>query len=503
MSSGPDFLLVLGAQHLWQSAVLLLLAWLAIRLRPQGADTVSWLWTCVFALAVISPLAVFLPADDPVATAAPVMDVAMASSNAIASAHPSLPAGNPIFDEIASTLKPIVILAWLLGSAWSLGCLWLGWFRARRLRDTARTAPYLERLLAQELPGNATVRVSDRIAGPMVVGLAHPCILVPRNLVAELPEPVLQNILRHEIAHIHRHDLWVSLAQGTLLACYWWSPFLRLVGTRLDLAREMACDERAALRSGGGRTYASSLLTSAGKLLSLDHPRQLLAVGVFGTRGTLTKRIEGLLSMETKTPGTGYRPTLLLCAGVLLASATLTLTATPRLGEPQSDHPPGNARQLVEAAGTGQLDEVSRLLRSGTSIDARVAGDGTALIAAAKAGDQRMITALIRMGADVDQPSRGDGNPLIMAAMAGHQGVVAQLVASGADVNAIVPDDETPLINAAREGHLPIVEYLVEHGADVNLGVRADLGRWRSPLNQAQDSRVRDYLISMGATPGP
>ena len=35
--------------------------------------------------------------------------------------------------------------------------------------------------------------------------------------------------------------------------------------------------------------------------------------------------------------------------------------------------------------------------------------------------------------------------------------------------------------------------------ADVNKGVVADLGRWRSPLNQAKDDQVRAYLTSKGA----
>lgn len=509
MSSGlMDILVVMGAQHLWQSAFLLLLAWFAFKLQPPGADARSWIWLGIFALAVVSPLAVFLPGDDATSATLPAVEAARVSLDGVVGAGSSAAAYHTTFDGVSAALKPVAMLAWLLGFAWGLCRLWLGWFRARRLRDTARTTPYLERLLAHELPDNAVVRISDRIASPMVVGLAHPCILVPRKLVAELPEPALQNILHHEIAHICRRDLWLSLAQGTLTAFYWWNPFLRLIGTRLDLAREMACDERAALRSGGGRVYARSLLTSADKLLSFDHPRQLLAVGIFGTRRSLAQRIEGLLNMETKRLESGYKPAMILGAAVLLASVSLTLAATPRLGVPQSGtakssvEASGKAALLVEAAGAGQLDEVLRLVRSGVPVDANVDGDGTALIAAARTGDQRMITALLRMGADVNLASRGDGNPLIMAAMAGHRDVVALLVISGANVNAVVPDDETPLINAARGGHLPIVEYLVEHGADVNLGVRADFGRWRSPLNQAKDSRVRNYLIDMGATAG-
>ena len=157
------------------------------------------------------------------------------------------------------------------------------------------------------------------------------------------------------------------------------------------------------------------------------------------------------------------------------------------------------ASALIDAVDAQRIEEVRRLVEHGANIDSAVLGDGTALIRAAAHGDLAIVDELIRLGADVNQASRGDGNPLIAAAKRGHAEVVAQLVAAGADVNNVVAGDETPLINAARGGHLDVVTFLVEHGADVNKGVVADLGRWRSPLNQSANDQVRAYLTSKGA----
>jgi hypothetical protein len=156
----------------------------------------------------------------------------------------------------------------------------------------------------------------------------------------------------------------------------------------------------------------------------------------------------------------------------------------------------------ADAADGQRIEEIRRQVKQGVDIDARTAGDGTALIRAAADGDIATVNELIRLGADVNKSSRGDGNPLIAAAKFGHLDVVTKLVSAGADVNAVVAGDETPLINAARGGHLDITTYLVEHGADVNKGVTADLGRWRSPLNQAANDQVRAYLVSKGAIAG-
>ena len=506
MSASLDVVLVIAAQHLWQSAVLLLLAWAAFKLRPISADARSWIWLCVLVLAVVSPLAAFLPGADPVAEAAPAARAAVLLPGDIAPAS-STTTDDVFLMQLLSALKPIAIATWLLGFAWQLWRLLGGWVEARRLQRTARAAPQLDHLLAQELPRNTVVKVSNRIASPMVVGLSRQCILVPETLAAELPQPVLLDILQHEIAHVRRRDMWISLAQRLFLAIYWWSPLLRLIGTRLDLAREMACDERAALRSGESKAYAASLLTSVDKVLSLGHQRHLLASGIFDTRKGLTHRIEGLLNMDPKTQRSGYRPALALGAVVLMASVALTLAVTPRVGyaalvaktdDAQSQN--GKAELLIEAAEAGRLEEVRRLVRSGVRVDARVDGTGTALIVAARAGNLQMVDALLRLGAPVDQYSLRDGNPLIVAAMKGHHDVVDRLIEAGANVNAVVTYDETPLINAAREGHLSIVTCLVDKGADVNLAVRADFGV-RSPLNQAHGEDVRRYLISKGARP--
>ncbi|MDQ3511411.1 MAG: ankyrin repeat domain-containing protein [Pseudomonadota bacterium] len=156
---------------------------------------------------------------------------------------------------------------------------------------------------------------------------------------------------------------------------------------------------------------------------------------------------------------------------------------------------------LLAAAEAGDIAAAKQLIEAGANVDTRIRGDGTALIIAARHGQLPMVEQLLQLGADVEKPSRGDGNPLIAAAAGGHDDVTERLLAAGADVDAVVAGDETPLINAARQGHLEIVKRLVAHGADVNLGVTADMGEYRSPLNQAKNDDVRDYLLSQGAHP--
>lgn len=490
-----DILATMVVQQLWQCALLLAMTAAALRRWPLAPGARSWIWLGVFALAALSPLAVLLPGEQaarvaqamaiPAATAVDVVDpVSRRSPDAFA---------------WSTAFRQALPFAWMAGFAWAILRLLAGWNAARRLRGGARRALELERLLGAECPARTTIAWSDAIASPMVVGPMRPCILVPCALGGTLPRGALLDLLRHECAHVRRGDLALNLAQRIATAMYWWNPLLHLIGRRLDLAREMACDEHAA-RHADGAAYARSLLAGVERRPDLAVHSAVLAHGVFGNRRQLSLRIEELLDMDMHPIRRGLRPSLTLAAGVFATSLGATLLLTPRLGHALPRGDAAQAATLVAAADDGNIDAVRALLRAGADVDAPLPGEGTALIVAARNGDLALVHALLELGATVDLPSPRDGNPLIMAAQGGHHEVVDALIEAGADVNAVVRFDETPLINASRGGHLDIVQCLVEKGADVNLGVRADFGL-RSPLNQALTPAIHDYLLRMGARP--
>jgi len=501
-----------AAQHLWQSAVLFGLALLLMRLRGLSAEMRSWLLLAAFGLAVLSPLASFLPG-----TPAPVKSHAAAAGHAelVPKAgegatlnEQSFEAGlcpDTLYLEVPKSWPTVLMLAWSLGMLGQLVRLFDGWNQARRLRRSARPAPALEAALVEVLPRRARI-ATTAVDGPMVVGLLRPCILIPRALVDTLEPDALRDILQHEIAHIRRGDLWLAAALRVALAVFWWSPFLRLINARLELAREMACDARAAHGSGARIDYAGSLLASVEKLLALGERPPSLAVGMFEHRSHLEQRIDGLIEEDTDAAPQRRPLVMALCVSLLLTFAGVAVATTPRLDLSSSPtvEPSPQVIALLAAARTGDIETVRQLARDGVDINARVLGEGTALIQAIRARDLETIDALLELGADPDHAALGEGNPLIVASADGHQTIVERLVKAGADVNRVVTYDETPLINAARNGHLTTVKYLVARGADVNLGVVADgwMGRWRSPLNQASDPAVRAYLTSQGAVAG-
>ena len=501
--------LALALHHLFVSAILFGLALLLMRLRALGAELRSWLLLAIFLAAALSPLASFVPGASALAPVAapsapafvPMPDEGATPDEAVYEAGYS----RDMFHlDIPRSPWTLLVLVWAIGTLMQLTRLFDGWMLARRLRRRALPAPALEAALADALPLRTRVATTE-VDGPMVVGALRPCILVPRALADGLEPDFLLDVLRHEIAHVRRGDLWLAALERIALAVFWWSPFLRFIEARLELAREMACDERAA-RAGGARMgYAASLLTIVEKLSITQAQPGSLAAGMLGRRNQLTQRIDGLLEENAVAPLL-RRAAMVLCTGVLIAFAGIAVATSPRidLSAWADVVPDAQVVALLAAAGSDDGEALRRLVRDGVDINARVLGKGTALIQAIRAGSLESADSLLKLGADPNHAALGEGNPLIVAAQLGHQAIVERLVRAGADVNRVVTYDETPLINAARRGHLATVKYLVAHGADVNLGVVADgwLGRWRSPLNQTRDPAVRDWLISRGAVAG-
>ncbi len=507
-------LFTFALQHLWHSALLFALMAVVATPRRFSAEARSWLLAGAFVLAAASPMLVLLPgapspAPSPVAPLTePVPGVLPSTATDAATMAAPAPATRHI---PATDVLQLAAALWLAGTLLALTRLLTGVWQAQRLHRHARADDALKALLGTACPAHTDVAVSEHIHSPMVVGLLRPRILVPRPLQQALSADALRDLLLHEAAHVQRRDLWASAAQRAVLAVFWWSPFLRLIGRQLDAAREAACDARAALQAGSGRRYAESLLSGVSALVQQREHRNALAVGMSVNRSGLTARVDQLLVLDAEKARRGLRlGTVCLCLLALGIHTSVALAVTPRLGAPVADAPravrtsaeTAHARDLVDAAADGDVARIQQLVRQGVPVDATVWGDGTALISAAANGQLAAVDALLALGAQPDLASRGDGNPLIAAAARGRLPVVQRLVAAGADVNRHVPLDETPLINAARSGDVATVAFLVERGADVNLGVVADGGRWRSPYNQARNAQVREYLVRQGAVAG-
>jgi beta-lactamase regulating signal transducer with metallopeptidase domain len=99
--------------------------------------------------------------------------------------------------------------------------------------------------------------------------------------------------------------------QALSLAVYGCRPLLRLISERLDMDREMACDERASIQSGSAIDYANALFASTRSALLHAWSSRTLAIGIFESRAVLTRRMEAPRSSMPRAPVTWRRSSTL------------------------------------------------------------------------------------------------------------------------------------------------------------------------------------------------
>lgn len=516
-------LMAFAIQHLLIGGVLIIVLMSLSHVFKLSSTVQSWLWVTAFLLSTVVPFLSF-NSDSRELSPKVVTGPFAVNSESLLEQEPEPLAveasdGEMVWNEwnvsseVVFWLSPIIyflLLVWLFGSIWrfvSVGCRF---FRTKKVvaESSSLTGEFKDAFGSLRW---VEVRVCSAASNPMAVGLIRPVILVPDSFFRRFDSKSLLPIVLHEYAHVRRGDLWVGMVQEILAIIFWWSPAMRILNRKIHLSREVACDLWAARKLSDRKRYAQSLVDSA--RLMVDHRCNVLAMGLFSKKKELTHRLNEVLEMKTDKRG-GLFGTIAACMSVFVGTLLVADELTPKVNLEAVKREANHFSELSRAKGELLMDAIRRgdygllglMIENGLDVNTPIRGDGTALIVAVKHGDMKMVETLHQLGADVNQSARGDGNPLIAAAKFDRLEIAKFLLREGAKVDEIVVGDETALINASRSGSLAMVRFLVESGADVNLGVDAQTWGsgvqtkvYRSPLNMASSSSIRDYLIGKGA----
>lgn len=201
--------------------------------------------------------------------------------------------------------------------------------RASRIVDPS-LAPSLARTMARDGRARAVhVRISDTLDAPAAAGFRTPAILLPADLVDSLDAGSLDQVAMHEYAHLRRYDDWTNLAHRFIERLFWFSPAVWFVSGRIDLEREIACDDWAVAGAEGVSGYADCLwhLARDGRLPVFA----ATAPGAFLTRNQIAARIEHLLERHRDSAPTLRTAKLLAMAPVLAAALALVVGRAPAI----------------------------------------------------------------------------------------------------------------------------------------------------------------------------
>lgn len=212
---------------------------------------------------------------------------------------------------------------WMV-SAWGLGVvamaarLGLGVHETRRLRRTVRDLPLevvdqLQSLAHQLGLPHIRAGLSDAVAGPQVVGVVSPILLIPTATLVCLSPAQLRAVLAHELAHLARHDPFTQAAREAITMLFFHHPVTWWLSRTARQSCEHACDDVAA-ELVGKKAIASALFELE------SYRTHALALGA---SGELSSRIQRLVRPPVRSQPRA--------AGAFAAAALMMVVAAPAL----------------------------------------------------------------------------------------------------------------------------------------------------------------------------
>jgi len=168
------------------------------------------------------------------------------------------------------------------------------------------------------------LKISPNATSPAVCGLGRPVILIPEGLPGKLSRGQLRAVLLHELAHIKRGDLWVSLVQTILQIIYFYNPLLWLANAIIRKVREQAVDEAVLVAMGEGAEDYPDTLLNVSKLAFRRPALSLRLIGVVESKKALAGRIRHMVTRplpKRAKLGIAGLVTVLLLAAILLPMA--------------------------------------------------------------------------------------------------------------------------------------------------------------------------------------
>lgn len=285
------------------------------------------------------------------------------------------PATAPEVGKAALTLPAAwaiyLFAAWGVVAAALVARICVGLWRMRNLRKNCKPLQSAEvevRLRATVLASPAGRPVllwsSDRVQVPTAIGLFSPAVIFPSWAVEELAEEDLDQILRHELAHLRRWDDWTNLLQKVVKALFFFHPAVWWIEGKLSLERELACDDAVLSQTGKPRAYAECLIHLAERTFA--RKGLALAQAMLGRVRQTSRRVEQILDAKQLRDGThGWKVTSPLMAGLAVA-CVLLVSREPRLLAFQ-DVRPNRASPSLTATVNPQLRPIAAAFRPETA----------------------------------------------------------------------------------------------------------------------------------------
>lgn len=213
----------------------------------------------------------------------------------------------------------------------------------------------------------------SRAAGPMIIGFIRPILIMPDETYSR---EELYFILKHELVHMKRHDIYFKLLLLAVNALHWFNPAVWLMRREAAVDMELSCDESVVrgMNLEVRKAYTETLLSA----LYREYARRIvLSTQFYGGKHVMKKRFKNILVGTKKKNGFS----LVVCVAALtlalgsLVGCSIEETSTMELSEETASEENEIENTETEySVGTVKTDTGALRVRGESDIDATVIG---------------------------------------------------------------------------------------------------------------------------------
>ena len=179
---------------------------------------------------------------------------------------------------------------------------------------------------------------------------------------------------------------------------------------------------------------------------------------------------------------------------VLFASVSVVVLLSGELIAQSDD----KDRDLILASMKGDLEQVKRLLDSGTDVNAKDQQGWSSLAWALRFRQWDVVKALLEKGAEVNGKARLSRRAVVEAAMDGRLEILRALLDKGLEVDTKSKEDYTALVEDVREGNLAFIWRLLEEDTEVD--AKGKTGEDKPPYREI-DRTSKAKFFGVGGWP--
>ncbi|MBP2111210.1 M56 family metallopeptidase [Paenibacillus silagei] len=234
--------------------------------------------------------------------------------------------------------------AYILLGIWAAGAIifaaWQGYAYRRFTRVLKRNRTMVPensepakmlRSIKEELGLTCSVKLaySSVARSPFLAGLWRPSIYLPIQSHANLD---MEMVLRHELVHLKRKDLWIKAALLVVRTLHWYNPLVHTVRHELHTWSELTCDQEVVqeMSHADRKRYGGTILNVMAGPTS--QPGAFYA-SLSGDGKQLQRRLTHMLNVKKLNRQTLFLSVTaaLLIAGIGTSTAALASKMTPQV----------------------------------------------------------------------------------------------------------------------------------------------------------------------------